>query len=321
MEVSKPSSLQELEAVIGKGIASFVESGNALREIRDQRLYEGFPTFEEYCRTRWKMGRNYVNKQIATAGVVQNLGTNVPTPLNEAQARELSRLPVEQQREIATTINLDKVTAAQIRERVRQELKTMKATTPKRAKATQDAVIERMAHGIVRAGGLAQPISKEQLGECVSGNGKALRSFAHAYRAIRTTPWVRLRDVAGGKIHVTIDLELKDICERRRNGGELPMEFATRLYKEFTRRRKEADLGNKQRVWNPDAVSKLDLMKIIVWMEGELQTYINGPSINGPSVNAREKAVRLLQQEKKGQYDNQNGFHDAPAHTGTSTTI
>src|SRR6476660_8234750 len=48
--------LNACEAIIQKGIQTFVEVGNALLEIRESRLYRGqYSTFEEYCRTRWAM--------------------------------------------------------------------------------------------------------------------------------------------------------------------------------------------------------------------------------------------------------------------------
>jgi hypothetical protein len=113
--------LATLEAIIQNGLRTFIEVGNALLEIRDERLYreQGFKTFEDYCQKRWGWGRNYANKQIIAAEVIQNLGTNVPKPKNEAQARELARLPVEQQREIAATIDFSTATAAEIRQQVR----------------------------------------------------------------------------------------------------------------------------------------------------------------------------------------------------------
>lgn len=66
----------------------------ALVEIRDSRLYrEECETFEEYCKERWELGRNYANKMIASASVVKRLGTNVPIPpANEAQVRPLTKL-------------------------------------------------------------------------------------------------------------------------------------------------------------------------------------------------------------------------------------
>lgn len=122
-------TLQELEAVVEGGLRTFVEVGEALLAIRDRRLYreQGFDTFETYCRERWRWGRNYVNKQIAAAEVVRELGTVVPKPEAERQVRELVRAPVEERQQIwdqaveeaqgkqPTAINL----AALVRERMK----------------------------------------------------------------------------------------------------------------------------------------------------------------------------------------------------------
>jgi phage N-6-adenine-methyltransferase len=90
--------LLECERVIERGLNTFVEVGAALLEIRDSRLYkDGYSTFEDYCRERWGMARNYANKMIAASEVVANLGTNVPIPVNEAQVRPLVGLPKEKQ--------------------------------------------------------------------------------------------------------------------------------------------------------------------------------------------------------------------------------
>ena len=93
------------EAVIERGLNTFVDVGQALLAIRDSKLYRNeHSTFEEYCKNRWGMERNYANKMIAAASVVTNLGTIVPIqPMNEAQARPLTRLEPEQQREAWTT--------------------------------------------------------------------------------------------------------------------------------------------------------------------------------------------------------------------------
>jgi phage N-6-adenine-methyltransferase len=90
--------LLECERVIERGLNTFVEVGAALLEIRDSRLYkDGYSTFEDYCRERWGMARNYANKMIAASEVVANVGTNVPIPVNEAQVRPLVGLPKEKQ--------------------------------------------------------------------------------------------------------------------------------------------------------------------------------------------------------------------------------
>ena len=70
-------------------------------EIRDSRLYRStHATFEDYCRDRWKMARNYANKLILAAVTVANLGTIVPIPTNEAQIRPLTDLEPDQQRKV-----------------------------------------------------------------------------------------------------------------------------------------------------------------------------------------------------------------------------
>lgn len=120
----------QLEATIERGMQTFVEVGLALMEIRDDRLYRAeFGTFEEYCQERWGWGRNYINKLIASAEVVENLGTIVPKlPATESQARPLAALPPAQQREawerVLETAPNGKITAAivtQAAKEIRQE--------------------------------------------------------------------------------------------------------------------------------------------------------------------------------------------------------
>jgi site-specific DNA-methyltransferase (adenine-specific) len=84
------SRLGELEQVVERGLRTFVEVGNALREIRDSRLYrETHATFEDYCRERWGWSRRHANRQIEAADVAVALGPTGPIPPNERQAREL----------------------------------------------------------------------------------------------------------------------------------------------------------------------------------------------------------------------------------------
>ena len=46
---------------------------------------------------RWGWARNYVNKMIAAAEVTTSLGTTVPAPATERQARPLTKLPADEQ--------------------------------------------------------------------------------------------------------------------------------------------------------------------------------------------------------------------------------
>lgn len=94
LSIAESDALSTHEQTIERGLKTFYEVGVALLAIRDQRLYRAdYGTFEDYCRVRWGIARNYANKVIAAAEVVQNLGTDVPIlPVNEAQVRPLTSL-------------------------------------------------------------------------------------------------------------------------------------------------------------------------------------------------------------------------------------
>lgn len=83
--------LTELEGVIERGRQTFVEVGEALAEIRDQRLYrDTHGTFEDYCRERWSMDRVNAHRHIEAAQVVGMLSTD-NRPSTVRQTRELAR--------------------------------------------------------------------------------------------------------------------------------------------------------------------------------------------------------------------------------------
>lgn len=91
-------ALAECERIIARGFQCFVDAGIAMRRIRNERLYrKHYSTFEEYCLERWDFGRNYVNRLIQAAGVVENLVPIGTIPETESQARPLTQLEPEQQ--------------------------------------------------------------------------------------------------------------------------------------------------------------------------------------------------------------------------------
>lgn len=112
--------LELFEVRIERGLGVFNDVGESLAAIRDERLYRGtHDRFEDYCSERWGMQRNYANKLIAASAVVRNLGTIVPIlPITESQARPLTGLVPEIQREVwtkaVTTAPEGKVTAAHV---------------------------------------------------------------------------------------------------------------------------------------------------------------------------------------------------------------
>ena len=120
--------LDKLETIVGEGLETFIQVGAALKEIRDDRLYRGtHKTFDEYLQRKWKISRSYAGRLISAAEVVNNIADtkNVtedldkteassqsncvagiwkpdPTknpPRNEAQTRELARLPANKQKQ------------------------------------------------------------------------------------------------------------------------------------------------------------------------------------------------------------------------------
>lgn len=124
--------LGKCEATIERGLTTFVEVGEALMEIRDQRLYRAtHPRFEDYCRERWGMDRRHANRHIEAAEVVGSIDPTHPRPSSLGVTRELPREP-EQAREVwAESVERhgEKPTAAQVRE-VRHELVEVEVIDP-----------------------------------------------------------------------------------------------------------------------------------------------------------------------------------------------
>lgn len=90
---------------------AFYEAGNALKQLRDQRLYRStHRTFEEYCYERFAFQRRHPYQLINAAEVVDNLMTFIETekmcangaqilPTSERQVRPLTSLEPDEQRE------------------------------------------------------------------------------------------------------------------------------------------------------------------------------------------------------------------------------
>jgi hypothetical protein len=123
------TTLDSCEAVIERGLATFVEVGTALLAIRDGKLYrKTHKTFEAYCRERWGF-TDRRGRQLMDAAQVGTLVPNIPS---ERVARELAPLKnePEQMRAVMTeaaALYEDKPTAAQVKEVVREQ----KAQRPK----------------------------------------------------------------------------------------------------------------------------------------------------------------------------------------------
>lgn len=99
--------LETYEQVIERGLSTFVDVGNALTAIRENRLYRStHSTFEAYCQERWGFTRRRATYLIDAASTVTEMGTMVPTAqnVNERQARALTPILKEHGPEFAASV-------------------------------------------------------------------------------------------------------------------------------------------------------------------------------------------------------------------------
>lgn len=96
----KPT-LGSCESAIQRAFDAYAMAGEALRTVRDKKLYReaGFTTFEDYCRERWHWQRSQAYRLIDAAKVWETLydrlspiGDKLEPPRTEAAARELAPL-------------------------------------------------------------------------------------------------------------------------------------------------------------------------------------------------------------------------------------
>lgn len=97
LTLAEQTELANHEATIERGLKTFVDVGNALLSIRDERLYrQTHKTFEDYCRERWEFSPQHAGRLIGAVGVMKNLeplGSKMPE--SESHVRPLTSLPAE----------------------------------------------------------------------------------------------------------------------------------------------------------------------------------------------------------------------------------
>ena len=91
--IDESKRLIELEAVVSKGVRTFIEVGDALAEIRDSRLYRSeFATFQEYCETKWQFSRMRASQLISSAKIMKQIPDECKPGFTEKSARPLVHL-------------------------------------------------------------------------------------------------------------------------------------------------------------------------------------------------------------------------------------
>jgi len=149
------SDFRRLEKVVEDGMQTFLEVGQALKEIRDAKLYrEKWTTFEGYVEDRWEFQKRHAYRLIEAFETKQVVDEKCPIGHkinNEAQLRELAKVP-----ESAIQTVLDKV--------VEQSQETGKPIT---AAAIKEAAEEIASGGDVPETDFGKKEAKQDIGERV----------------------------------------------------------------------------------------------------------------------------------------------------------
>jgi hypothetical protein len=93
-------------------------------------------------------------------------------------------------------------------------------------------------------------------------------------RALYLIPWLRITGHDNNTVTLQIDQELRAICEARAPRPELNgfsvTEFYRHLRAEIRRRREANDQARKGKNWSHEGINKLELVKLLDWIEREL---------------------------------------------------
>ena len=104
-EADRPR-FEELKRIVHGGLATFLEVGCALAEIRSRKLYRlaGFTVFDDFLRAEFNLSRAYGYRLMGAVATVEDLASvpGVPPPTNSEQVRSLAGLTSEEKKEVWT---------------------------------------------------------------------------------------------------------------------------------------------------------------------------------------------------------------------------
>lgn len=134
--------LKACEIIIENHLQSFLEVGEALIKIKENKLYRaGFKTFEEYCQITWNFTSRYARNLIQSAEIIEELksGTIVPKilPETESQARELAKVEKNKRADAWGKVQQaiesgEKLTASLVQEKAEEYISDAKITSDKK---------------------------------------------------------------------------------------------------------------------------------------------------------------------------------------------
>lgn len=153
LDVVERRDLRKLEAIVEQGKRAFIETGRALREIRDRQLYkEEFTSFESYVKERFSITKQHAYRLLSAVGTAERLkepeeervthglpSENQAPP--ERSLREIARLPEDQQKEAWDEIKQasDNPTLSEVKQAVDQRLGVASPETPQDADSDASA--------------------------------------------------------------------------------------------------------------------------------------------------------------------------------------
>jgi hypothetical protein len=131
-------------------------------------------------------------------------------------------------------------------------------------------IVARNKEIVAQLAALGASISKTEISTRMGLGAAALEVFLSCCRHL---PWLEIERVKDGLLF-KVDAQLRDICELRERhkalDGRSVSECLTELRQEIARRKKENNANREKRNWNIEATVKLELIKLLEWIEDEL---------------------------------------------------
>lgn len=167
---------EELDRMVSKFAKQLIVVAGALAEIKRDKLYRArHKTFQDYCESVHQISRQYANRLVKAGEIysemvpiVSKMGLTLPD--NEAQMRELSRLPdtvqrVEVLRTIAEEDGDEKLTAIRLREEINRHLEAVEpereiAPSPSQRVRNAAALVERL-EAVINSGADPRKLLRE----------------------------------------------------------------------------------------------------------------------------------------------------------------
>ncbi len=145
------ASLQECEAVIARGLKTFVEVGTALSTIKEQKLYKNtYPNFNDYCKDRWNFTQQHAGRLIVATklvDIIESEPIGLSPPQSESQIRALAKSanPIADWKTAQEVSGKDQPTAKEIRSIMKSKKKLI--VSPRRTGFAPRAVRQILASG------------------------------------------------------------------------------------------------------------------------------------------------------------------------------